>query len=147
MATKIYYFSGKANWAKLQKPDEKYNTYTLDLYMDENEIARYTASGAQSEVRTDEKTGERYVRFRRPHSKLVKNDLKVLGPPDVFIQTDDGNDEPFTDLVGNGSMVVAKVAIYDTVKGKGATLEGVRVTDLVEYKKIERDISDDIAPF
>jgi hypothetical protein len=40
----------------------------------------------------------------------------------------------FTDAIGNGSTVTAKLSIYDSKFGKGTRLEAVRVDEHVPYE-------------
>lgn len=132
MATKTYYFSGTVMYPKLVTPDTKFNKegiYTLDLFMDDDSWEKFERSGAQLKVR--DRDGAKFVTFKRPARKMIKADIVEMGPPDV-LQADN---TPFdmTKLVGNGSKVTVKVNVYDTMKGKGHTLEAVRVDELHEY--------------
>ena len=144
MATTILYVTGKAKWARLNKPDAKFNTYTLDLYLEDDELARFTRSGAQNEVRSGE--DGKFIKLRRPCVKLVKGEARQYGPPEVI----DAKGQPVTCDIGNGSVVTCKLSIYDTVKGKGTRLEAVRVDELVEYIPVDTPevmAADDIVPF
>ena len=131
MATSTVYLTGVAHWAKLKTPDEKYNTWSLDLSLDDKGREAFNKSGLQLETKINEKGNFEYVRLRRPVSRLIKGELVKFNPPTLL----DKDSKPFDDLVGNGSKVTCKVVFYDTVKGKGHRLESVRVEDLVEYKK------------
>jgi len=133
MATKKVYLSGTCNWAKLHVPDTKFDVegvYTIDMYLDEASKAKFQEAGIRVDERED-KEGHMYVRFKRQHKKLIKGEVKTQGPPQVL----DKEGEPFNGLVGNGSKVTCKVAVFDTMKGKGHTLEAVRVDELVAYEK------------
>lgn len=127
MATKYFKFKGPAKWAQVYKPDEKYNNYKIQVYLDEKNKAEYIKSGIQVEIKKDE-DGE-YVVFRRPHAKLIKTEAVTLGPPKV----EDKDRQPFTSTIGNGSLVEVDVSVYDTIKGRGHTLNAVKVIDHVEY--------------
>lgn len=129
MATNYIYLSGTAKWIKAQKPDEKYNKYTLDLYLDETSKANFEKSGLRLQTKTDE-TGS-FVKFSREHNKLIKDENVIFGPPKVL--NPDGTD--FAGLIGNGSKVTIKVAIYDTVKGLGHRWEAVRWDELIKYER------------
>lgn len=131
MASKTYYFSGIINWAKVQKPDEKYDVYTLDLVLDEESYKMFKDSGAQLKERENEDGV--MIKLRRPTSKKIKGDLVDMGPPQVLIKNEDGTFTPFTGLIGNGSTGVCKVRVYDTMKGKGHELLTVAVESLVEF--------------
>lgn len=132
MATKYYYLSGVTKWAKLRKPDEKYNNFQVPLYMDDKTFSEFERLGLGLKKREDD--DGKYVIFKRPQEKIIKNELVVLGPPKIV----DENNQPWDDrLIGNGSEVTVKIAVYDTRKGPGHTLESLRVEKLVEYNPPE----------
>lgn len=141
MASKTYFFTGKANWAKLTEPDQKYQFWGLDLVLDKDEWDKFKESGLQLKVNKT-KEGEDYVSFRRPQQKVIKNELVDFDPP-VLVDKDNEvlEDRP---NVGNGSTVTCKVLVYDTIKGKGHRLEGVRIDNLIEFIKQDKQ---DEAPF
>ena len=84
-----------------------------------------------------------FISLKRPHTKMIKDAIVTLGPPTVLDK--DNNEYKEQTNVGNGSTVTCKVVVYDTVKGKGHTLEAVRVDDLVVFDKNEVDVID--SPF
>lgn len=129
MATKYVYLSGKTKWAKVRKPDEKYNNFQVPLYLSPESMAIYDTLGLSLSKRTDE--DGTFVTFKRPVSKLIKNEVVNFGPPKVF----NPDNSEFDGLIGNGSEVMVKVAVYDTMKGRGHRLESVRVEKLVEYHR------------
>lgn len=137
MATEIFYFTGTAQWLKARKPDEKYNNYSVDLYLDDTSMKVFKASGLQLEVKKDDK-GE-FVKFRRPHAKPIKNEMVEFGPPKILDK--DGKTE-FDGLVGNGSKVTIKVSVYDSMKGKGHRWESARIDELVPYGNITEGATD-----
>ena len=143
MTTKYIYLTGIIEWAKVREPDEKYNNYTIDLYLDDPSWAVFKASEIQ--VTPKEKDGKKFVTFRRPHVKLIKNDMVTFGPPEVLINTGKKDDsgtsiyEKYDGIIGNGSFVSIKVAVYDTQRGKGHRLETVAVETLVEYNPEPKD--------
>ena len=129
MATREVLLSGKAKWAKVYKPDDKYQNWTIQLYMDKDSLTTYQESGMSMAVKKDDDGN--YVTFRRPMAKLIKNELVKFNPPRVL----DSNNQPFDKNIGNGSDVTLKVLVYDTIKGPGHRLEAVRVDKWVEYVK------------
>lgn len=129
MASSYYYLSGKAKWAKLFKPDDKYKNWQINLYLDDESKGKFAESGMSMQPKRDD-DGE-FITFRRPEAKLIRNELVKFDPPTVT----DANGQPLDKLVGNGSDVTIKVVVYDTIKGKGHRLEAVRVNNLVEYVK------------
>lgn len=127
MATKYVYLSGKTKWAKLRKPDDKYNNFQLPLYLDKKSWELYDTLGLSLSKKKDD-DGD-FVTFKRPVSKLIKNEIVEFGPPKVLSK----DNSEFDGLVGNGSEVTVKISVYDTMKGPGHRLETVRVEKLVEY--------------
>lgn len=128
MATRFFYFHGKAKWAKVRKPDEKYGNYTINLYPTPESRNLIAESGLQIAPKNDDE-GE-FFTFRRPHEKLIKKEVVEFGPPQAL--NPDGTE--FDGLIGNGSDVTIKVSVYDTIKGKGHRWESVRVDKLVVYE-------------
>lgn len=126
--TRTYTYTGKAKWAMLFKPDEKYGTYKITLYPDKAGLKQYIKVGHQGEVKEDE--DGKFVTFRRkPQVLTKKGTIWELGPPVVV-----GDDnEPIDQLVGNGSKVEVTVETYNTAKGLGTRLAKVKVLELREY--------------
>lgn len=129
MATKIIYLSGSAKWAKVRTPDEKYDNYTIDLYPTKDAWGEFKASGMEVRPKRDDK-GVEFITLRRPNRKLIKGELVEFGPPKVL----NPDETVFEGLIGNGSEVTVRVAVYDTQKGKGHRLEAVRVDTLIPYE-------------
>lgn len=129
MATTFIYLSGKAKWAKVYKPDEAFNTtfWRIDVDLDPKSQAVFDKSGLRLKPKTAE--DGTFITFRRPTQKQFKTELKEFDPPKVV----DKNGEDFSQTIGNGSEVTIKVEVYDSFKGKGHRLVGVRVDNLVEY--------------
>lgn len=128
MSTQYYKLSGMCKWAKVRKPDPEYNNYTINVYLDEPSLQKFRESGMTMTPKADE-DGE-YITFRRPVEKLMKGEVVKFSAPPLFEA--DGKTE-FEGLIGNGSNVEIKVTVFDTKKGRGHRLEGVRVLKLVEY--------------
>lgn len=131
MANDYFYFKGIVNWAKVHKPDSKYDVFTVDLHLDPASLKLYKSSGLSLEIRDDEKDGP-YIKLRRPVTKKAKGVLIENGPPTVLIRKGDDY-VPFPDQIGNGSLVTVKVRVYDGQRGRGHELETVAVENLVEY--------------
>lgn len=123
MPSQYVKFTGKCEWAQLQKPDPKYDNYKITVYLDGANLDKFKKTGLQLEPKTTEQGV--CVTFRRPSKKLIKSELVEFGPPKL--SGDEGK------LVGNGSTVEVDVVVYDTIKGKGHRLEAVKVLNLVEY--------------
>ena len=156
MATKIHFWSGSVEWAKVYDPDE-YNgssRWVINFYPDN--LDEVTGSGCQAQVNEDA-NGDKFVRLRRDTQKVINSDLVKFAPPRITGQVNvkyqnklSGEDvfswsmmeNPTLELeqigdrvtIGNGSKVVVRTAVYDTQRGKGTRLEGLEIKELVEYK-------------
>lgn len=128
MASKYVFFLGKCQWAKLDKPDEKYGYYGIDLFLDKDNLKKFKESGLTLKIHKDDE-GNEYVRFRREPDKLLE-DMPEKPKKLIF---EDGKYAAFDQLIGNGSLVEVKVQVYDSQKGKGHRLEAVAVHDLIPY--------------
>lgn len=133
MATYNYLFTGMTKWAKVRKPDEKYDNYQVPLYLDDDSWELFEKSGCQLKVHED--ADGKYVTFKRREAEYnqFKKETEVNGPPAVLIKKDDEYVPWPEGLIGNGSNVSVKVAIFDTRNGKGHRLLSVGINDLVEY--------------
>lgn len=132
MATNNYYFQGPCKWAKVYKPDMKFDPgyYGLDVYLDEDQQKEFKAIGLRNKFKQDE--DGTCVGFRRKVGKQPWAPFADWGPPEVV----DKDGKPFKELIGNGSVVAVEVVVYDTAKfGKGSRLEKVVVIDHVPYEK------------
>lgn len=131
MATEHILLHGTCKWAKLRVPDDKYQKFSIDVFLDEESWGVFDASGLLLEPKEDDE-GNRFVRFSRKVEKMIKGDIVKLGPPKVV----DDENEPWDDgiNIGNDSEVTVRVSVYDTQRGKGHTLEAVRVDNLVVYE-------------
>ena len=135
MATEFHYFTGKCKWAMLKKPDEKYNNWKIDLYLDDDQIDKLNAIGLQNSQKED--ADGKFYTFRRPTEFQTRDkttrQLKIipLNPPLILAKD---KKTPMDVLIGNGSTVTMKLEVYDTQKGKGSRMIGVVVEDLVPFE-------------
>lgn len=138
MATETFYWTGKCKWAKVYKPDPKYNNFVMDFYPDNPEEIPNAGLGLEPKADED----GTFYRLRRPVEKLIKDELVQFGPPKVVLNTGQVDEagvpvvEPFSKLIGNGSRVTVKVDVFDVRagKGKGHRLNSVRVDEHVPYE-------------
>ena len=134
MATKIFKLYGTTQWAKVQPTqldlnyDKKSKSWKVDVFLDPKSLELFHQSGLQLKVRQGDEGN--FVTFRRPEQKIFRDEIRDMGPP--YVVDTEGN--PITAEVGNGSKVMVELSVYDSRNGKGHTLEGVVVHDLVEYK-------------
>jgi len=127
MATEVFYFKGKCNWAKVQAPDKEYDYFGMDFYPDD--VKAFEATGTQLKPNKDD-NGETFFKVKRRPTAMIKGELVEFGGPVVLNKDNEKTDE----LIGNGSEVTIKVSIYDGAKGKGTRLESVRIENLVAYE-------------
>ncbi len=127
--TQYFYFPGIARFVRSDKADQ-YGNYVCKIELDGDALADYRASGIQ--VAVDDTNA---IFFRRPHQKLINGEIITLGSPEIV----DAAGKPCSDMIGNGSKIVAKVKAYPTKKGKGHTLEAIQVRELVKYEGASRD--------
>lgn len=119
-----HYFTGKSQWAKVYKPDEKYGKYSIDVLLDMSQYKDMKALGLKNNGKPDD-TGKMWVTFRRN-----KDD----GAPVVV----NAAGEPSQDTIGNGSTCTVKLDVEKFVSKKyGAvtrsTMQSVRIDELVIY--------------
>lgn len=126
----FYFFTGPCKWAMLDKMDEEYRCYKIDVYLDKENLKKFYDSGLQLKIRSDDE-GD-YVTFRRKVDSLLEGQQEK--PKKLINQ--EGEYVPFDALVGNGSIVTAKVDVYNLkkIKGTGHRLEAVAVESLVPYE-------------
>ena len=127
MATETIYLAGKSKWSKFKTPDDKYNNWKTNLYLDDRSMKTFAESKLNLMMKQDDEGS--YIVLRRPVSKVIKGNMVKFDPPELV----DVNDQPTDVLVGNGSDIVCKVVVYDTIKGKGHRLEKVMIKNLVPY--------------
>jgi hypothetical protein len=144
MGTKVYKFFGTAKWAKVLPKqldlnyDKTSKSWKIDLYMTEGSLALYRQSGLQLKERSD--ADGTFVQFRRPERKIIKGEVIDMSPP--YVVTAD--DAPLEEEVGNGSKVAVEVEVYDSMKGKGHTLVGVTVHELVPYSSEKKILQEEV---
>lgn len=135
----IYYMQGLAYWAKLHKPDEKFDKFTLDFYPNEESWKTYKSAGLQLKERESEHGT--YVKLGVPAKRLTKKGDVIK----ATVQVLDENNNPTTKDIGNGSEVTVKIEVFDTLKGPGHRLLAVRADKLVEYNDPNKVSDDSVA--
>jgi hypothetical protein len=135
-------------WAKVRKPDEKYDNYQVPLYLDEASWKLFKEAGCQLKINED--SDGKYVTFKRRVREFnyAKKEEQDNGPPEIKILDDENKYVSYPDgLIGNGSLVTVRVDIYDTRNGKGHRLVSVGVNKLVDYKGNDNPSSQLDMPF
>lgn len=138
----IWYFEGDLVFSNLSVPDEQYKMYGLTIAVDEKNYSLFVDSGIQTKVRTDSRTNQKLISFKRPSKKLVNDTMQAVDPP-VVLNSD--KEQISGSTVDRGSTVVAKVLVYKTLKGVGHRLQSVMVTKIKEKPTVHN--STDYAPF
>jgi hypothetical protein len=119
------YFTGDCKWARVYRPDDKYEKYGIDVQLDETQQKEYTGIGLKGKIK------DGYV-------TLSSYPDKKKGGPAVKPTVVDAEGKEFTELIGNGSNVTCKIETYtfDNKWGKGAghRLVGVKVNKHVKYE-------------
>lgn len=136
MATTYHKLSGKAIWAKVHKPDTKFEPqWSIGLVLNDDERVKFKSLKKEFGLRMSFKdvpeSDEEYVTFRRKVNKPTWTNE----PP--VVEDEEGNH--ISDLIGNGSAVTVEFEIY-TGKYKeqpyaAAQFNKVIVHDLVRYEK------------
>lgn len=132
---------GKAKWAKLVRPN-KYGKWSLDLYMDQDNIDKFKSMGVKNHLKKDEEGY--YVSFGRPTSRVVRGQIIAMPPP---ILLDKDNVPTVMDNVGNGSDVTVKIEHYsytnplNKTKEHACRIHAVRIDNLVPFS-IDDDLKD-----
>jgi len=137
MATNTIELTGTLEWAKLFESNRDNGEYdietdgatTVDLIMDEKTLKAMKDAGVRKSAKEAE--GGYRVKFKRPWKDKFDREW-AAGPPKVF--GPDGSEWPADELIGNGSVGVVFVDVYDTKMGKGCRLSGVQVIDHVSFE-------------
>lgn len=140
MSAELVEVEGTLYWAKLFDRNKDRNedfhgpggAYTVDVVLEKKELDKLTKSGSRLKPKMVEEGIA--IRFKRKH--IHPTGIEELGgPPRVADKDKNLWDDGVN--IGNGSKAKVYFSVYDTKMGKGTRLEGVQVTDLVEYEAPE----------
>lgn len=125
--------TGKAYWASVQQPNTTYEPeWAVDICVDDNNRKQFEADGVPIKNKGDERGDFVHIRQRVARRDGTQNDAPVVM---------DGQKNPFTDLIGNGSIVnVMYTPFAWEMNGKsGVTpiLKKVQVVNHVAYAAAE----------
>jgi len=125
--------TGKAYWASVQQPNTTYEPeWAVDICVDDNNRKQFEADGVTIKNKGDERGDFVHIRQRVARRDGTQNDAPVVV---------DGQKNPFTDLIGNGSTVnVMYTPFAWEMNGKSgvtAILKKVQVVDHVPYAGAE----------
>jgi len=155
MATNWLNLKGTIKWAKVYEPDEAFGqkNWKINFYpANEAEWEKFNKTGLMLKVNED--TDGKYVTFRRPTTKVIKDELVVFLPPELtgevkvtykngingerLRQYNKGDKveverEGDQTTLGNGTEAIVNICYYSTLKGPGHRLESLKIISLVEY--------------
>lgn len=131
---------GRGKWCKIvgapvkgYDDGEKNKVWSFDLYVDAAAVAKLTDEGVPHQIRTDEKTGDKFITFKR---KAYKQDGEASKP--IAIKDNQGQDWDGKTLIGNDSILNVKYNVNEWAFGKKKGLRAdpiaVQVWDLVPYE-------------
>jgi len=118
---------GESMWAKVQKVDQ-YGNWCIDLVINEDKAKQLKNDNLGHIIKTNDE-GKLVAKFKRAS---VTYDGKPAPGPIVI----DAKEQPFHDLIGNGSEVIVQYHAQKYTKpkpGYKAVLDGVQVIDLVPF--------------
>lgn len=131
--TQYVTFQGKANWVKVYKPN-KYDKWSLDLYLDANQVERFKSYNTKTHLKKDD--DGYYVSFTRPTEKLFKGKRQALPLPIVV----DKEGKPTTVAIGNGSDLTITCELYpytpprESEQKWAIRLQAIRIDNLVPFE-------------
>ena len=137
MTAQLVELEGTLNWAKVfsfnKDTNEDYHgpggAYTVDVLLEKDQLDKLTKSGSRLKPKvTDDGIA---IRFKRKHINAAGIE-EFGGPPKVV----DAEKELWPEgvLIGNGSKGKVYISVYETKLGKGTRLEGIQVTDHVQFE-------------
>lgn len=130
---------GRIKWAKLfgfNRDKSQYSTdtdgvTTLNVFTNKEGRKILKEAGCRIQPKMDDEDDELFYRFKRPW----KTDYDwQCGPPAVYNKAGEDWDVEEMGLIGNGSVGIITLSVYETSKGKGTRLEAVQVIKHVKYE-------------
>lgn len=139
MATTRIYLTGIAVWAKLFERNRDRGEFheatdgitCVNIVLEKEEMDALKKAG--SRLRPTVMEEGLAVKVRRP---WIHDSIPEFGGQAQIVDKD-GKEWDSSVAIGNGSKIEVALDIYDTAKGKGTRLAGVKVLDLVEYESPE----------
>lgn len=139
MPTTYHKLSGKAVWAKVHRPDNKYNTWSIGLVFDDEGLAQWKKLRKEFKLgsRTNETEGTPGFEDGLEYITLRRKVAKPWGdhsPPEVV----DEQGNHIAENLGNGSDVTVEFMVYEyKAYGGGNAMEFTKVTvhNLVRFER------------
>tara|TARA_R100001244_G_scaffold55738_2_gene47719 strand:+ start:1274 stop:1726 length:453 start_codon:yes stop_codon:yes gene_type:complete len=139
-------------WCSITTPNTRFepHKYTVTMVLSDEDAQRFLAEGRKVNTNED---GEHRLTAKRSVSRFIKS-YDEEGNPKLDLEgneitTEKVNDVPFLldadkqpmdVVVGNGSKGGVQVKSYPNKYGLQLELQGVMITDLVEYNPDENEI-------
>ena len=141
MATKTIELTGTLEWAKLFEFNRDTGEYdvetdgatTVTLLMEDDVFKAMKDAGVRKQGKPDPEGRGTRVTFKRPWKDKFDRDW-AAGPPVVYGPAGTSWDSEVDGLIGNGSVGVVFLDVYDTKMGTGCRLNGVQVIDHVPFE-------------
>lgn len=137
MSTQYLKFLGKCKWAKVYdyNMDKKYgDKYTICIYLSDAAIRRLKELGYKGSLNED-KDGV-WTKFSRKKVQQFGSETSDMGPPEIV----GDEDQPFSEPIGNGSLVEVTIDAYNTKSyGLGTRLRKVKIIEHVPYESGSND--------
>jgi hypothetical protein len=141
MATKTIELTGTLEWAKLFEFNRDTGEYdvetdgatTVTLLMEDDVFKSMKDAGVRKQGKPDPEGRGTRVTFKRPWKDKFDRDW-AAGPPVVYGPAGTSWDSEVDGLIGNGSVGVVFLDVYDTKMGTGCRLNGVQVIDHVPFE-------------
>ncbi len=130
----------KCKWASVQEPSKSVeygDKWEIEAELDKQQAADFEADGFKT--KTDDK-GNTVIRFKRKTTGNKRSGGTFEKHPPKVV---DSVKQPFTDLIGNGSVVNIAYNILEHGFGKSLDLAGVQVLELVSYGGGGKDAADE----
>jgi len=160
LATKWISIKGRLFWPMVYEPDEAFGDTRWKVNFepfDEYEWTKFRNSGMQQEPKENNE-GTKTITLRRQTRKVFPKDDEAtyFTPPEItgavsVSYVDAATGEKIKSYkksekktintvgeqveIGNGSVGIVNVAVFDAQKGKGHRLESIQVLDLVHFER------------
>jgi len=130
----------KCNWASVQEPNisaEYGNKWEIEAELDAATAKQFNADGFKTKQNDK---GVETLRFKRKTTgQRKKGGTFDKQQPRVV----DAQKQPFTDLIGNGSLVNIAYNVVEHNFGKSLDLSGVQIVNLVPYGGKHEEAADE----
>lgn len=130
--------TGPARWARLYESnkDTKYgDASNVEIQLDSKALETLKNVGWRGKIKEDN-----WAKFSRKHEQIYADGPRKMGCPMVL----SSSRKPFSEMIGNGSILSLKLEVYPSKFGIGSRIEEVTVLEHVPY--VKGDIEDGAPP-